>query len=83
VAHRLRPEPGGLAEQPGRLADQVDELLDRHGLVSDLTAAKGVAVGGHRDGDDPGHVGAETVGTLAQSHRFFEGFVSLPVEPGV
>ena len=82
VVHRLRPEPCGLAEQPGRLAHQLDELLDHHGLVGDFTLMNDVAVGGQRDGDDPGHVGAETVGALAQLHRFHEGFVGLPVEPG-
>jgi hypothetical protein len=71
-----------LAEESGRLADEVDELLDRPGLVGDLTVAGSVAVGGHRDGDEAGHVGAETVGALAQGDGFDEGFVRLPVEPG-
>jgi hypothetical protein len=71
-----------LAEQSSRLADEVDELLDRHGLVGDLTVSGGVAASGHRDGDDSGHVGPETVGALAQPDGFDECFVRLPVEPG-
>ena len=51
-------------------------------ITGDLTLANGVAVDSHRDGDDPGHVGAETVGALAQPDCFDEGLVRLPVEPG-
>jgi hypothetical protein len=82
AVYRLRPEPCGLTEQSGRLADQVDEVLDRHALLGDLPLVRAVAAGGHRDGNDPGHVGSEKVGTGAQLHRFFEGFVSFPVQPG-